>query len=201
VLVGLGGGAWWMHRRRRRLVGVGLGLERLRRRRYTHRRVGVGHAHDGCRRRRRLVLHRRDDGSEAIRHVEHAAWLPAVHLADLVRRRLRLLGPRGGRAGEDVRERDDNLADVAVAEDALRAEQHVEARPRRGLGGGRDGEPERGVPPRVPAAGGVRRRALTRQRVARDGHHRVHVHAGDQVHVLELSRGYQGHLQLPVRHA
>jgi hypothetical protein len=78
----------------------------------------------------------------------------------MVRRHLRRLRADAGRAGEDVGQRDDDLAHVAVAEEPLGAEQHVERRAGRGGGRRGDGEPERRVPARVPPAVGVRRRAL-----------------------------------------
>jgi hypothetical protein len=131
------------------------------------------------------LYHRRDDGAQAVGHVQHAARFPPVHLPDLVRRHLRRLGPGAGRAGEDVGERDDDLAHVAVTQEPLGPEQHVEGRAGRRR---RDGEPERRVPARVPPAVWVRLRALPRQRVAGDAHHGVHVHARHQVHALQLLR-------------
>lgn len=154
---------------------------------HAHRRIDGG---DGRRllRRGRPLYHRRDDGAETVGHVEHAAGFPPVELPDLVRRHLGWLRADAGGAGEDLGERDDDLADVAVAEEPLGAEQNVERRRRAGRGGGRrwDGEPERRVPAWVPAAVGVRRRALPCEWVAGDAHHRVHVHARDQVHALQI---------------
>jgi hypothetical protein len=131
-----------------------------------------------------------------------------VHLADLVGRELRQCGAAEvvaavvADASEDLRQGHDDLADITVgAEHALHAEEDVEAAAARDrVGGGRDGEPERGVPGRVAAAVGVRRGALPRDRVAGDGGHGVDLHARDQVHVLEVLGRQEGDLQHSVRH-
>jgi hypothetical protein len=131
-----------------------------------------------------------------------------VHLEDLVGGELRQCGAAEvvaavvADAGEDLRQGHDDLADITVgAEHALYAKEDVEAAAARGrLGGGRDREPERGVPGRVAATLGVRRGALPRDRVAGDGGNGVHRHACDQVDVLQVLGRQEGDFQHSVRH-
>lgn len=106
-----------------------------------------------------------DDAAELVGEVEHAVGGPArADLVDRVGRHRGGGGPVSG-AGEDVRERDEHLPDVAVAAEpgALRAEEHAD----RAAPGARrrDGEADGGVlplPRRVAAAGAVRGDALAR---------------------------------------
>ncbi|TVU17826.1 hypothetical protein EJB05_33886, partial [Eragrostis curvula] len=147
----------------------------------------------GVRRRRRRQV------GEPVRDVEHAALASADRAGHLVAEVALLLAALG-RGGGEVPDGDEHLADVAVAEGALGAEQHVqgEAAARVGGGGrGRDGEAQRRLPHRVPAALAVGVRPVRRQpRVAAgDGRHGVHAHLGEEGHPLQVLGGDQRHLQ------
>jgi hypothetical protein len=89
-----------------------------------------------------------------------------------------------------------DLADVAVAEGPLGAEEHVQ-----GPGaGGWDGEAEGRVPGGAAPAGAVRLGPLPRPRVAGQRDDSVDLHLREQVHVLEILRRDQRQLQCPLRH-
>ncbi|KAG8079385.1 hypothetical protein GUJ93_ZPchr0007g3250 [Zizania palustris] len=122
------------------------------------------------------------DGAETVGHVERAALLRAVQLADLVlvERKLRRAGAEvvWPGDGQDLGERDDDLADVTVgAERTLGAEEHVEASP-----GDRRSGPACAVCTGASAGG------------QRWSPRRTHLHARDEVHVPHVPRREEGKL-------
>lgn len=137
---------------------------------------------------------------DLVRYVEHAA-LPAADGAAHVVAEVPVLAALG-RRGDEVLDRDEHLPDVAVAEDALGAEQHVQRDGAHVGAGVGDGEAERRVPHGAPAALPVGVRPVRRHpRVAAgDGRHGVHAHLGEHRHLLEVLGRDQRHLQHPARH-
>ena len=105
-----------------------------------------------------------DDAAELVREVKHALRLARADPAD-GEAGDRGVGGRVPGPSKDVGEREEHLADVAVAaERALRAQQDAD-----GAAPGarrRDGQEDRGVPGRVAAAGAVGGDPLPRPRVA-----------------------------------
>ena len=64
----------------------------------------------------------------------------------------------------------------------------------------RDVEAEGRVPGGVPVALPIGRRPLPRAGIAGERHHRVDIHLGEQIDLIEVLGRDQGDLQGPVRH-
>lgn len=157
--------------------------------RHEGRRIGRGRGDEG-------------EGGDALAglvgEVEDAVGLAGRHPMDLVADEL---DGRRATAGtrEEIREWDADLADVAVPERALGAEEDVD-----GVAGevdvDGDGEADGGVPGWVAATLAVGRGKLPPPAISGEGDHSVDGHLGDKVYVLKALGRDQSDLQRSARH-
>lgn len=157
--------------------------------RHEGRRIGRGRGDEG-------------EGGDALAglvgEVEDAVGLAGRHPMDLVADELDGQRATAG-TREEVREWDADLADVAVQERALGAEEDVD-----GVAGevdvDGDGEADGGVPGGVAATLAVGRGKLPPPAISGEGDHSVDGHLGDKVYVLKALGRDQSDLQRSVSH-
>lgn len=157
--------------------------------RHEGRRIGRGRGDEG-------------EGGDALAglvgEVEDAVGLAGRHPMDLVADELDGQRATAG-TREEVREWDADLADVAVQERTLGAEEDVD-----GVAGevdvDGDGEADGGVPGGVAATLAVGRGKLPPPAISGEGDHSVDGHLGDKVYVLKALGRDQSDLQRSVSH-